>query len=235
MELKTILKRMIYPQRCLLCGQIVDVQQNIPLCRQCHPEQFLPTGPRCIVCSRPVDEEGERCSGCREHKNVTTGRSTFLYDGAMRESIQQFKFGGMKDYAVGYARLMMFYDQEWLEQLGNFFLVPVPIHHKRLRERGYNQAAEVAHQLGQFLDVPVWEGLKRSINTDPLKQMSARARRESLNGAFIIEETASTPQGAAVLVDDIYTSGSTVEKCSVALKEAMPDLAVHFWSITIRP
>ncbi|MBQ7916286.1 MAG: ComF family protein [Firmicutes bacterium] len=235
MELKTILKRMLYPQRCLLCDQIVDAQQSIPLCRQCHPEQFLPTGPRCIVCSRPVEEEGERCSGCREHKNVTTGRSTFLYDGAMRESIQQFKFGGMKDYAPGYAKLMMVYDQDWFSNLGTFFLVPVPIHQKRLRERGYNQAAEVARQLGRFLNVPVWEGLKRSVNTDPLKQMSARARRESLKGAFIIEETASMPKGTAVLVDDIYTSGSTVEKCAAALKGAVPDLDICFWSITIRP
>lgn len=235
MKIGKRLKRMLYPQNCLLCGELLDVRRDIPLCGQCRPERFRPSGPRCVLCGRPVSEEGERCFGCRMHKNVTVGRSTFLYEDAVRDSIQRFKYKGMKDYALGYARLMIYYDWEWITELGECFLVPVPIHKKRLRERGYNQAAEVARELGRLLHIPVWEGLRRGTYTEPLKQMSAKSRREAVSGVFQLESADRMPSGTAILIDDIYTSGATIEECARTLRQARPERRICFWTVSIRP
>lgn len=231
MRASEVFLRMLYPRRCLLCGQRMDIREDLSWCGRCRTEEFLPEGPRCPICSRPAERTGARCFGCREHDNRTAGRSTFLYQGAMRESIQKFKYAGMRDYARVYAAWMVQYDREWLEEQDRAVLVPVPVHPRRLRERGYNQAAELAHALGDKTGLPVWEGLARIKNTAPLKQQSAGSRRASLHGAFAL--TGEIPTGKILIVDDIYTSGSTVEECARLFREKGSDTG--FWTISIRP
>lgn len=228
------IRELLYPQRCFLCDQLVNVMEEIPLCRQCRPEYYLPRGGRCPVCSRPVAEGEDTCAGCRQHGNVTPGRSTFLYEGAVRDSIRRFKYDGRRDYAPGYARTMACFDQDWFRKMDQCFLVPVPVHRKRRKARGYNQAQLLARELARILCVPVWEGLDRRRDTAPLQSMTARARREILSGAFEVHKGREIPEGSAVLVDDIYTSGSTVEECARTLQNAFRELNVCFWTLSVR-
>lgn len=228
-------RELLYPQRCFLCDQLVSYSQEILLCRQCRPELYIPRGSRCVLCGRPVPEAGVKCTGCREHKNQIAGRSTFLYDGAVRDSIRKFKYEGRKDYASGYARAMACLDRDWLDALGDCFLIPVPVHSRRKRSRGYNQAQVLAVELARIIKVPVWNGLVRSRETAPLQTMAARARREMLKGAFRVQRPEKLPEGTAVLVDDIYTSGSTIEECAGTLGGAYPGIDVRFWTLAIRP
>lgn len=229
-----MIRELLYPRRCFLCDQLVDVMEEIPLCRQCRPEYYLPRGGRCPVCSRPVEGEG-KCAGCRQHGNETPGQSTFLYEGAVRDSIRRFKYEGRRDYAPGYARTMACFDQDWFRRLDQCFLVPVPVHRRRRIARGYNQAQLLAQELARILCVPVWDGLTRCRDTAPLQPMTARARREILSGAFEVRQRSrGLPEGCAVLVDDIYTSGSTVEECASTLQNAFGGLKVRFWTLSVR-
>ena len=238
----TYLKRLFYPPHCLLCGQILDVRAAAAVCTHCRPADYIPTNPRCPVCSRPVDLAGKKCPGCRAHHNVTVGRGTLLYRDAVQESIHAFKYEGMKEYASGYAKLMIEFDRDFWSGLGeDFALVPVPIHAKRRRERGYNQAEELARALAEaFLQktgmrIPVWPGLLRTKHTAPLRQMGAQSRRRALAGAFQIDSRAgSPPVQTLVLIDDIYTSGSTIETCAEVLKKHFPNMKVFFWTAAIR-
>lgn len=168
------------------------------------------------------------------HDCAICGHGTFLYQDGMRESVEQFKYAGMKEYAKGYAALMAHFEGEWAERWEYPFLVPVPIHKRRYQERGYNQAAELAKALSVRMGLPVWEGLARTRNTAPLQQMSAVQRRRSLEGAFGILDERSWPRGTAILIDDIYTSGSTVEACARAMRQRRPEQMVVFWTLTIR-
>lgn len=229
-----MLRELLYPPRCLLCGQLVGLGKRLPLCANCDPGIYVPRGDRCLICSRPVETAGGRCVSCRQQERRIQGRGSFLYQDGMRQSVEDFKYNGMKEYAKGYALLMAYYDKDWIEAIENPFFVPVPIHTKRHQERGYNQAAELARALSKRLGAPLWDGLIRVRNTKPLQKMSAVQRGKSLEGAFRVGEGKIPPKGTAVLVDDIYTSGSTVEACAAALWEARPEQEIRFWSLTIR-
>ncbi|MBQ6240830.1 MAG: ComF family protein [Firmicutes bacterium] len=228
------LRRVIYPPRCLFCGSLLDYRTEIPLCENCRPERYLPQGPRCSICSRPVGHAGDRCPGCRNHQSRIRGRGTFVYDGAVLESVHAVKDNGMKDYAKGYAELMVRYDERIWCEWGQFFLVPVPVHPRRLLERGYNQAEVLARELGERLDVPVWTGLQREEATRALRGQGAKSRRESLARAFRVDGSVPRPAGKAVIVDDIYTSGATVESCAKAIQDVYPEQEVCFWTFSIR-
>ncbi len=228
------LRRIVYPPRCLLCGNLLDYRAESPLCENCRPERYLPPEPRCYICSRPVGRAGDRCPGCRNHQSRIRGRGTFVYDGAVLESVHEVKDSGMKAYIAGYAELMVRCDEAFWRGQGQFFLVPVPVHPRRLRERGYNQAGILAEELAARLAVPVWDGLERAEETRALRGQGAKSRRDSLAHAFSVNTEIPRPQGTAVIVDDIYTSGATVESCAKAIQEAYPDQEVRFWTFSIR-
>ena len=111
-------------------------------------------------------------------------------------------------------------------------LIPVPIHPKRLRTRGFNQAEVLARKLGEALSLPVCAGiLERSRNTEPQKELRASERLRNLEKAFCVRGECELPH-SAILIDDIYTTGSTIEACARALKKAGME-RVYFFALCI--
>ena len=116
-------------------------------------------------------------------------------------------------------------------------LVPVPLHRWRIWRRGYNQSALVATALGRQTGVPVAvQGLTRTRGTPPLKAMNATQRRDTVRGAFAVTDDHPFQGRRILLVDDIYTTGSTADACAKTLKRAgAASVELHVWARVVRP
>lgn len=214
---------MIYPVRCPICGEIVIPKEN-KICDPCKEKLQYITEPRCKKCSKPIEqEEKEYCSDC-EHKNYhyIKGYAVWMYDEAMRHSIAGFKYHNKREYANFYIdELYRIYGDE-IRKIAPDAIVPIPVHKSKYRERGYNQAEILARGLGIRLTIPVLSHLLiRNKKTLPQKQLSDRERLYNLQDAFEYNQAVANhfhkEINTILLVDDIYTTGSTIEACTNVL------------------
>ena len=142
----------------------------------------------------------------------------------MQKSIAAFKYRGRREYGNYYAEQIVKKHKKWIETIGAQCLIPVPIHRERYRKRGYNQAKIIADEIGNRVELPVIDNfIERNKNTEALKNLSEAKRRECLKDAFFVSETSELlyrDLRCVILVDDIYTTGSTINECAAALKRA---------------
>ena len=154
-----------------------------------------------------------RCQGAR--LCVSRARAIGAYDGALRAIVHALKYDARRSLARPLGELMRARGADVLQ--GVTSVVPVPLHPSRRRERGFNQARDLARHLG----LPVVEALARVRSTAPQAQLSAAERRQNLEGAFMTTRHARRLIGATVvLVDDVSTTGATLEGCAQALRSA---------------
>lgn len=212
----------LYPGRCVMCDRVLRIRQR-GICHRCVniPEHIGEDF--CMKCGKPVQEGTEYCQDC-ENKitSFEYGRSTFMYNRDMRKSITRFKYHGRQEYAAYYAQNMYEQHREWIESLPLDAIIPVPIHEKRYRHRGYNQAQLLAMELGKLTQLPVISDyLIRVENTLPQKELSALERVQNLRKAFKIQQSELyTNIKCVIIIDDIYTTGSTLEVCAQVMREA---------------
>lgn len=210
----------LFPRRCPFCDEVIpagslqceDCRRKIPLIRQ----------PVCFKCGQPLESDrSEYCMDCiRKRHSYTRGRAVYVYQGAVKTSLYRFKYGGRREYAVCYARQAADSYGGWIRDLAPEAVIPVPLHPKRRRKRGYNQAELFARALGEELGIPVRNDLiRRSVNTRPQKELNDVQRKKNLKKAFTITENIVQLK-KVLLVDDIYTTGSTVDAVSALLHTA---------------
>lgn len=150
----------------------------------------------------------------------------------MKESIYRFKDGGRREYAGFYAKESERIFGKWIEQKGIQAIIPIPIHKKRRRKRGYNQAEAYAKELGKLTGIPVdTKTLFRILDTIPQKMLNDKERKKNLKKALKIGRD-GVQWKKVLLVDDIYTTGSTVDAAAEVLKEVGIE-SVYVLSITI--
>ena len=151
------------------------------------------------------------------------GRAVFVYNMHIRDSISRFKYHGRREYAQFYADSMFELYGRWINSISPDALIPVPIHKKRYNKRGYNQSKLIADILGEKCGVPVLSDyIERCIDTRPQKELTPVERKQNVDGAFIVTEGAKElykDVQCVIIIDDIYTTGSTIEACSRVLKE----------------
>lgn len=215
----------LYPVRCPVCGEIVVPRERL-VCSRCEGKLQVITEPRCKKCSKPIgQEEQEYCSDCeRKEYHFIKGYSVWVYDAVMKKSIAGFKYQNKKEYARYYIRELVRFYGKTIAKLSPDVLVPVPLHKNKLKERGYNQADVLAKGIGRQLHIPVLsELIIRTKMTMPQKQLSDKERLKNLKQAFRINRKAAEqfPKKlqTVLLVDDIYTTGSTIEACTNVLME----------------
>ena len=179
------------------------------------------TEPRCLKCGKKLSrEEEEFCKDCRDNPHYYEYGFCLYEYASVRESLYRFKYEGREEYAGFYARQMALFLKEEIAGMHPEAIVPVPLHRKRLRMRGYNQAEVLAVALGKFLGIPVKSDLvKRVKMTIPQKKLDNTARRNNVKNAFIITENI-VKLNNVIVVDDIYTTGSTVDAVAKVLKKA---------------
>lgn len=214
--------RIFFPRRCVICDEVLPVRQKY-LCNRCYDKPKFVGEDFCLKCGKPVGESEEYCLDCRDKENsFLYGRSALVYDNALRKSLLRLKSGGRQEYARYYGKILYERFSGWINQVAPDVLIPVPLHIKRYRKRGYNQAELIATELGKYCGVPVLtDYLMRGKDTLPQKELSAKERLANLSQAFFLanmDEELSTQLKCVIIIDDIYTTGSTMEACARVLR-----------------
>ncbi len=209
---------LLFPRRCPVCDDIVTPYGE-KICLPCMEKLRLVEPPWCMQCGRKLFEEAEFCAECKKGQHAfDRGRALYAYE-SVAGSIYRLKYGGRAEYADFFGREMGVLLKDFLNSTKPQAILPVPLHKKRLRKRGYNQAALLARALSQETQIPVCENLvHRTKNTIPLKVLTASQRQNNLKNAFHIAQN-DVKLETILIVDDIYTTGSTVDHLAALLKE----------------
>ena len=220
---------LLFPKRCVVCDEIAG-QEGKAVCRRCRDKILYVQEPFCLKCGKQLQhEEQEYCEDCKKNRHLYIQGSA-LYDyGSMADSIFRFKYAGRMEYADFYGRELYERKAGWLSMVQPDALVPVPIHAARKR---YNQAELVARHLSSLCGVPVNNSLiYRPKQTAPLKDLSHSERQNNLKRAFKIRQN-DVKLSTIVIIDDIYTTGSTIDAMSEVLHQAgISD--VYFMTLTV--
>lgn len=209
---------LLYPLRCPICDAIPEFGDAI--CPECEKKLVLIREPFCMKCGKPLeDERAEFCYDCTMKKHVfENGRALFVYQGIIRDSLYRFKYNNKREYAYFYAQQTARRYGGWITRMGIEAIIPIPLHKSRKKERGYNQAGLYAHYLGKELRLPVEEKLLvRVRRTIPQKELSENERKNNLKKAFKCRRNVVQFK-KILLVDDIFTTGSTMDAAAEALK-----------------
>lgn len=200
-----------YPPRCPICDEIL--LPGTVICEGCRKDATVITEPMCKKCGKPI-ENGEReyCSDCAGKKHrYRQGKAVFLYRAGMKKSMYRFKYSNRREYAQFYAKKAVDIYGEWIFRNRIEVIVPIPMYPKKKRQRGYNQAEVFARALGKELGIPVDTGVVRRIrNTVPQKALNDKERQRNLKNAFQLAANI-VKYNQILLVDDIYTTGSTMD------------------------
>lgn len=190
------------------------------LCPECASDLRPITEPRCYRCGRPVREDEEYCRDCAAHpKAFTRGQGIFLYDERMKHSVLRYKYQGCREYGRFYARAMYQYGGKAIRGWRPDLLVPVPLYPRKQRMRGFNQAQYLAQELSTYTGIPADAGLVRKIRpTRSQKKLNARERSRNLKDAFWV--TRRVDGLRILLIDDVYTTGSTMDAMAHCLRRA---------------
>lgn len=221
MEIKLIrhITQLLFPLRCPACDGIVRPGGE-KICAECMGKLKLLTPPWCLRCGKKLAEDGEFCMDCKNKKHeFVRGRALYEY-GSAAPSIYRFKYGKRQEYADFFGEEIVRYLGDFIREVQPDALIPIPLHRERLAKRGYNQAALLARAVGRYSGVPVNEKLLARVkNTTPLKLQNPAERQNNLKKAFNIAEN-DVKLNTTVIIDDIYTTGSTIDEAARTLKAA---------------
>lgn len=205
----------LLPWRCLLCG--ASGTSGLDLCVDCAAE--LPRNRSCCArCALPLPLPTALCGPCQRHPPAWDAAwAPFRYAWPLDRLESRYKFG--RDLAAGRVLCTVWQREPRTIDLPQLIL-PVPLHRRRLRQRGYNQALELARPLARILGVPCRHDLLlRQRATEAQTELDALARRRNVRGAFSLQEGVTMPAHVAVL-DDVMTTGATLAECARVLKRS---------------
>lgn len=206
---------------CAACGRPLDTPLDGPICPMCWHAVRPFTPPLCAGCGDPLPSRRSpdgpaHCLPCRQRRSVISrGRTLGEYEGALRDIVHAFKYGGRPSIATDLGRLLVPAAEDLLD--GVDVVVPVPLHPRRQRARGFNQATELA----RTLRAPVRTLLHRTRETSPQARLPASRRHANVRGAFGLAWPGLDLSGCRVLlVDDVRTTGATLDACARVLMRA---------------
>jgi ComF family protein len=221
------LLNLVYPETCFICSTPVARQQDCGICDNCWQKvtalKIRP--PRCSSCGLPFysfEENSERlCGDCIQQMPPYAGARSFgHYSAELSRVIQEFKFGGRQNLVGLLAPLLAdaFFDAWGRDEFD--LVVPVPLHPKRKRDRGYNQAELLAVSLARLLAIPYCKALLRIRSTQPQVGLTDSQRLENVRKAFSCYRPKRISKQRILLIDDVMTTGATVESAAQALLDA---------------
>lgn len=220
----------VLPPICHICHAFIPdagILHICPTCRDCLP---LVESPLCSICGIPFAGAGDdhRCGAClTQPPHFDSARAHFLYEGPIRDLIHSFKYNQRTHLRYPLALLA-------LEGMNGFppdsepnLIIPVPLHLSRLRQRGFNQAVLLGRVLARRLPLPMLpDALVRTRPTEPQIKLSAAERRSNVKGAFTVNRPDRVAGKRILLLDDVMTTGSTLDECARELKKAGADVVI---------
>lgn len=234
MDLKERIKDILFPPRCAVCDGVLGPGSK-RVCSDCEKKLSYVEEPCCYKCGKEIaSEDEELCADCREStRSFVRGFPVFNYLPPLSDALMGLKYGGRQEYAD-------FYGEEIFRRFGKELksckidaILPVPIHPKKFTTRGYNQAELIADALGKCMGVRVrTDILRRVTNTAPQKGLNNVEREKNLRKAFSTFDNIKDLPETVLIVDDIYTTGSTIEACtSVCMEKGIKK--VYYTSVAI--
>jgi competence protein ComFC len=231
-QLKGAALDFLFPRFCVGCGKEGDF-----ICNSCQAALIRIEPPVCPKCGKPQTSSAASsemspllCSNCVDWEaDIDAIRSPFRFEGVIRKAVHEFKYRNLRASAGRLAALM----GDYLDKYPASFdvLAPVPLHPKRLKERGYNQSQLLANELGKLTGAPVNDNcLERTIyNVPQAKTRNVEERRRNVIGIFSCKSE-DFLEKRVLLIDDVTTSGATLNSCATALKKAG---AASVWGLTL--
>lgn len=212
---------LLYPPHCVQCG--IRQRDDRWLCDDCGRDLPRIDGPRCQVCSRPFDGYLDvfDCPNCHGHElHLDCAVSVMRSSGVVRDLVHRFKYGRelhVRRVLGGW--LCEAFADERIAEMTDAALVPVPLHSARRRERQFNQAEALAEWVSRERGIPIIFPLARSRHTVTQTQFDRKQRMRNLRGAFTLRQNARVKEKSILLVDDVLTTGSTLDECARVLLE----------------
>lgn len=212
---------LLYPRKCPFCGEAL-LSGSQKACMACLKEVER-IGPHfCLKCGKQLEEaERELCRDCERKPHLfTQNRGLYLYNARMKGCIYRYKYQNQRYYAEFFAGELVREYGKQLRSWGVEAMIPVPLHKSRQKKRGFNQAELILNYMKRQISLPVYgDYVIRERKTLPQKQLNEKERQKNLKNAFKIAEN-SVKLKRVLVCDDIYTTGSTLDAVSIALKEA---------------
>ncbi len=212
----------VFPPRCLCCGDFVSNGPWFFICPSCQQKINPIPPPTCIRCGSSIEKEvieKDRCARCRSgvwHFEKAFAVSPF--EGPMAVLIRQFKFRGRKEVSAFGGQLMASVLKKGAVQRAYDLLVPVPLHIRRLRQRGFNQSLLLAREVGRVTGIAIDSlVLRRHRWTKPQLGLDEKSRHENVRGAFETPNPARLRDQRILIIDDVFTTGHTVNECAATL------------------
>ena len=214
---------LFYPPHCAACGS--ETAAGIHLCADCAAQAVRIEPPFCRVCSQPFEgaiTNEFTCANCGERKfHFDCAVTRLMSRGVVRDLVHRFKYDRefyLRHPLAGWAAEAL--EDERIKAQPFDFLVPVPLHSARRRDREFNQAEAIAQLLARRTRVPLYDALKRIRYTTTQTRLDRHERMENLRGAFRVRHPARVQNRHLLLVDDVFTTGSTVDECARVLRQA---------------
>ena len=212
----------IFPPRCLGCAEILLQQSFCPTCNE--KIKFI-TGSLCPICGMAFFDSpapDHLCGNCLERKPYfSLARAVASYETLILDTIHQFKYGRNISTGTALASFMAEFCFPDFDFTDYSLILPVPLHIRRLRERGFNQALILAKAIGKKYSIPVnFSLLKRRKFTLTQTGLDKKEREKNIRGAFAVTDNAKTEGKNIILIDDVYTTGATINQCAKTLIKA---------------
>lgn len=214
----------LFPPVCPVCTQALPFinGRRAELCTECREKLSYIEEPHCFQCGKELEgQEQELCHDCAVHKHIfRQGMAVYAYTDVIQQSIYRFKYQNKREYAAFYAKEVERRCGIMIRHWAPDAIIPVPLHRSKYQKRGYNQSALIANELGKLMQIPVdKELLIRIKKTAPMKELNNQQRLNNLENAFLCTEN-GVKYKKVLIVDDIYTTGATVDACARVLMEA---------------
>lgn len=229
--------RMLYPKRCPVCDDILPDAPLIEgrnICLKCNEKLHYITSPRCYICGKQLYyANDEYCADCKNKKHFfKQGVGVFGYDERIKASMYRFKYSNRREYAKFYGEAIVSRYGHLIRSWNPEVVIPVPMYRIKKLQRGYNQAELVATEVGNLLQIAVENRLLVRVRaTKAMKELDDEERIKNLQNAFKLSKNI-VKYKKVLLIDDIYTTGATIDACSEILIRAGVE-EVFFVSVCI--
>ncbi len=214
----------LLPPQCNCCERFLDEGQDA-ICPDCFSEIHWIGPPFCSICGTPFISEEDKlhpCGRClTKGRYFTTARALGVYDGSLQEAIHRWKYEGKTTLTPLFGRWMTEGLNRYWDPTLFDLLMSVPLHPQRLRERGFNQALLLVEELSRRTGIPYRKrGLRKVRPTTPQVNLSGAEREKAVRRSFHVMRKEEVEGKSILLVDDVYTTGATVNECSKVLLAA---------------
>jgi ComF family protein len=215
----------IFPPQCLGCGEILHPHSRQLFCPDCNEKIKFITGNLCPVCGTIFPDSpapSHLCGNCLENKTYfSCARAVVSYETIILHAIHQFKYGNNISVGALLASFMADFSFPDVDFTDYSLIIPVPLHIKRLRQRGFNQSLILAKALTKKWQIPVnFSLLKRHKFTETQTGMNKTERKQNIKGAFEVRDKKNIADKNVILIDDVYTTGATINECAKTMIKA---------------